>query len=288
MSTKKAMTTTGLNYLDRSWGKFVHSRKVWSLILLIFIFLVVVQGIKGTRISDYDNKRLFQYAYSNFKISDDKKILVVFDSGGWGNTPVEKANDFGSVINGVKKTLNDMGYSVVVVSYNRTKNGFLGKLNGLEEIIDSFKFQSNQLADQIEHFLKNRPKSDVVMIGLCTGGGFVNETMRKISYKFKSRVYAIEAGVPFWIDSTQSRNIIKLDNNGRDSLATGQLGVLTLSLLKAPERWFLAKIKGENISLPYTINAPGHKYSWKSPEVGPKIVSFLETKFAHSKKSKNK
>ena len=263
------------------------NRKVWlSLFFLIFIVLVffLTQGAKDINNFYSLNGNLFQSISSKFDSSNSKEVLVIFNSGGWGNTPIEKAKDFRPVVKGIQDTLNQWGYSSVVVSYNRTRNSLLGKVEESKEILGSFEFQSSELADQIEYFLRKNPKSKVIMAGLCMGGSFVNETMKKISHR--SRVYAIEAGVPFWIKRMQSENVLGLNNNDKDSLATGQLRALVISLLEAPERWILAKIRGESIPFSHAIQAPGHEYDWSSPEVGPKVVSFLESKLKPSQDKK--
>lgn len=226
------------------------------------------------------NGSLFYDISSKFNPPHSKKVLVIFNSGGWGNTPIEKAKDFEPVIKGIQNTLNQWGYSSVVISYNRTRNSLLGKIEGSKEIVDSFESQSGELASQIEYFLKKNPGSRVVMAGLCMGGDFVNETMKRISSK--SRVYTIEAGVPFWVKRVHSENVLGLNNNKRDTLATGQIGPLMLSLVEAPGRWVLARINGERMPFSRAIQAPGHKYDWSSPEVGPKVVSFLEGKLKPS------
>lgn len=38
-------------------------------------------------------------------------IIIIFNSGGWGNTPLEKAEDFGPIIEEIQKTLNKWGSS---------------------------------------------------------------------------------------------------------------------------------------------------------------------------------
>ncbi len=44
-------------------------------------------------------------------------VIIIFNSGGWGNTPLEKAEDFATIIRGIQETLNQWGYNSIVVSY---------------------------------------------------------------------------------------------------------------------------------------------------------------------------
>jgi hypothetical protein len=57
------------------------------------------------------------------------------------------------------------------------------------------------------------------------------------------------------------------------------VGVLVSTWVKAPFKWIFSRIKGQDLTFAQAIQAPGHEYSWPSPEVGPKISTFLEEQF---------
>ena len=69
----------------------------------------------------------------------DKEVVIVFNSGGWGNTPLNQADDFRPVIEGIQKTLKDLGYNSVVIPYERTKESFFGIIEGLKETFTLFQ-----------------------------------------------------------------------------------------------------------------------------------------------------
>jgi len=213
------------------------------------------------------------------EIASQSEIVIIFNSGGWGDTPLEKAKDFAPIIQGIQQTLNNWGMKSIVIPYQRTKNGFLGRITGAKEFFLSFRDEANELANKINLFLKENPQKRVIITGLSNGGAFAEKTMEKISDKVKDRVYSIEAGVPFWKKKIYSENILRLDNFGQDPLAKGELRVLFSTLIKTPFRWLLAKVKKENLSLSQAIHIPGHDYSWQSPKLRFKIISFLEQKF---------
>jgi len=206
-------------------------------------------------------------------------VIIIFNSGGWGNTPLEKAEDFAPIIEGIKETLKQWGYNSLVIPYTRTKDDFLGEITGVRDFLTSFKYSSEILAEKVEFLIENFRDKKIIMAGLSTGGALVNETMKRISGKAKDSVYAIAAGIPFWQDSFKSENILHLDNNGRDSLAAGDTKSLTFSLIKAPFKWISSKINGQNLSFSQSFHVPGHDYFWPSPEVGPQIITFLKNKF---------
>jgi hypothetical protein len=212
----------------------------------------------------------------------NEDIVIIFNSGGWGNTPPEKAKDLTPIIKGIEKSLSERGYKYKVIPYERTKYGFLAKMTGAREMLSYFRGQSDELAGRIKVFLEKNPDKKIIMVGLSNGASFVEKTMEKID-NFQSSVLAIEIGSPFWQKRNNSPNILHLDNGDKDSLTKGDLKILLPVLLKAPPKWLLAKITGENLSFSMAFSFPEHKYSWESPAVGYSINSFLDRKIRISK-----
>ncbi len=204
-------------------------------------------------------------------------VIIIFNSGGWGNTPLEKAKDFAPIIEGIEKTLKDWGYGSLVIPYIRTKDDFFGKITGARDFLSSFKSSSEILAEKVEFLAEQFPDKKIIMAGLSSGAVLVDETIEEISEN--SQVYAIEVGTPFWAETFESENILQLNNNGKDSLSVGEIKTLILSLVRAPFKWILAKANGEDLTFSQAVRVPGHEYFWDSPEVGPQIVTFLENKF---------
>ena len=208
----------------------------------------------------------------------NKDVIIVFNSGGWGDTPLEKAEDFAPVIEEIQKTLQGFGYNSIVIPFNRTKNTLTGKFSGAKDFLRYFESSSDILARDLEFLAEKFPNKKIIITGLSAGGALANETIERMSDKARNSVYAIAAGTPFWIKTPKSENVLQLDNNGKDSLVEGNTKSLLLALIKAPFQWVSSKIKGENITLSQAFYAPGHDYSWSSPEVGSRIVNFLENK----------
>ena len=206
-------------------------------------------------------------------------VIIIFNSGGWGDTPVEKAEDFTPIIKGMQQTLNEWGYNSVVIPYMRTKDNFWGRVTGAKEFFNSFRNSSKDLAEEVELLGKKFPDKKIIMAGLSSGGTFVTETYEKISGEVKDSVYAITVGTPFWEKPLESDNILQLDNNGKDTLSVGDVKSLLLSLIKTPFRWLFSEVSGYYLTFSEAFHAQGHDYSWSSSEVGSKIVSFLENNF---------
>jgi hypothetical protein len=206
-------------------------------------------------------------------------VIIIFNSGGWGNTSLEEAEDFEPIIKGIQKTLNGWGYNSLVIPYTRTKDGFFGKITGAKDFLSSFELSSNLLAEEIESLIEEMPDKKVIVTGLSAGGAFASETYEKISEETRGSIMVITAGTPFWVNVSGSENVLQLNNAGKDSLAEGKIKILLLSLLESPLKWLSAKIKGQDLAFSQVIQAPGHNYFWNTPEVGPEIVVFLKNRF---------
>ncbi len=218
----------------------------------------------------------------------NKDVIIIFNSGGWGNTPLDKAKDFAPVVEGIQQTLNQLGYNSIVLPYQRTRENLLGKISGAKEFFNSFSNSSQDLAAKIEALNKNFPDKKIILAGLSNGGDFVSETYRKLSFKVQNSVYAITAGTPFWADNFKSNNILQLNNNGKDSLVEGNVKPLLSTALAAPFKWFWAKLNEQNISFSQVFQINGHDYSWNSPKISSVIVSFLDSKLSRSKSADGK
>ena len=245
-------------------------RSVLILVLLGSLFFVFAPEVVP---ENYQFQELLNLAVQN-------DVIIIFNSGGWGNTPLEKAEDFTPIIEGIKKTLEDFGYNSLIIPYIRTENTLSGKIAGARDFLSSYNSSSKILAKKVEFLTENLPDKKIILTGLSAGGALVDETMGKI--EAKASVYAIEAGVPFWTPPSRhpynSENILQLNNSGKDSLSAGEIRTLLFTLIKAPVKWISSKISGQNLPFSQAFHAPGHDYLWDSPEVGSQIVTFLENK----------
>lgn len=210
-----------------------------------------------------------------------KRVIIVFNSGGWGYTPPQEANDFKSILSGIQETFEKMDYNPIVIPYKRTENSFLGKITGLKSLLSSFYSQSSALAEQLELHLVKNPEERIIITGLSNGAAFSNQIIEKIPQAEGSKILAVEVGTPFWEKPLQADNVLFLDNNGQDSLADRKVSNLLISLIKAPFRVISAKLCGTNISFARSIQVPGHEYTWESL-TGRQISQFLRENFDSS------
>ncbi len=207
----------------------------------------------------------------------DNDVIIIFNSGGWGDTPLEGAEDFYPIIEGIQQTLNDWGYKSIVIPYNRTRDTFWGKISSAREFFSFFDFSSGVLARELELVVENSPDKKIIITGLSNGAVFATETYKKISNEAKDSFCALSVGSPFWYQTSPSKDILQLKSR-TDTLVKGETQVLFSSLFKAPGRWLAAQLAGKNLTLGQALETPGHIYTWSSPEVRSEIVGFLEKK----------
>ncbi len=201
-------------------------------------------------------------------------VIILFNAGGWGNAPLGEVTDFTSILSGVQRTLSELGFTSTVIPYDRTPSGPSGKLFGLRELLNYFQYSSQIQVADVEAILSRFPSKYVTVIGLSNGGALTERTMA--SLEARPRVYGIAAGIPAWYHKYQMPNLLNLDNDGMDKLATGDAGAIVLAILKAPFKWIGAKITNRNISFARAVDVAGHSYYWSFSLVGPVIKDFLK------------
>jgi len=160
-----------------------------------------------------------------------------------------------------------------VIDFTRSEDNLLGKLAEFREIFTSFAFKGKILAGAIEFLTQNIPHLKVIVTGISSGAGYANEVMKLLSQK--DQVYALEAGLPFPYGEVETENILIL-NNEEDALAQGDKWQLACAYLSAPFKWIASKLRGEDKSLAWCVETPGHDYEWERPYVSPRIIAFLE------------
>ena len=227
------------------------SRILIGLLILLTFGFILWFGLflkPETTPGPADEKALLDTAAS-------KDVIIVFNSGGWGNTSREEAADFAPILAGIQETLAQSGFSSVVTPFVRTSSGLLAKMADFKDIIYSFKYSSEVLAGEVESVIDNYPDKQVIIAGLSNGGGLTQGAMKMLADK--PGVYGIVVGVPWWYGSFNSDSILRLDNNGKDTLAAGDYKLLALAVIEAPFKWILAKIQGQKLSFAWLSSIPG-------------------------------
>jgi hypothetical protein len=210
--------------------------------------------------------------------ASSKSVVIFFNGGGWGNTPLAEATDFTPILAGIQDSLMKLGYSSVIIPFERTPAGLTGKIEDVKDYLQSFKYSSQAMANEIQFVTDSFPGKQVLIAGFSNGGGLSDKTMKRLEGNLD--VNAIIAGVPRWYQNYNSDSILVLTNSGKDKLSAGNINALTRAVIEAPFKYVQAKIQHRPLNFARSIQIPGHEYLWSSPEVGPPIVNFLRKHFA--------
>ena len=210
-------------------------------------------------------------------LAASKDVVIYFNSGGWGNTPVEQATDFTPVLFGIQNTLTQLGYSSVIIPFVRATSGISGKVIDLKDFLVSFKYSGQALANEVNFIAGIYPGKKVIIVGYSNGGALTEKAMQGLGDN--TSVYAVVAGVPRWFQDFTSSRLLILTNNGRDRYSAGNIGALAVAFVEAPYKWLRAKIEHRPLNFARAIEIPGHQYPWVSGLVGPPIMAFIDTYF---------
>jgi hypothetical protein len=208
------------------------------------------------------------------------KVLIIFNPGGWGDTRIEDAQDFKHIMEGVQNSLKNENVSSDVVTYMRTGDGFWSKLDGFKEQVLYFKNQSKILSGEIEKYLSENKEKKIILAGLSNGAAFINSTMEKLPRSIRDRVLVIEVGTPFWSNPPKLKNVLALDNGGKDALSKGKIGDLAASVAEMPFRWANEKMTRKNVRFSQVIDIPGHQYDWNA--ISETVNEFLKNNGAYN------
>lgn len=221
----------------------------------------------------------------------DKDFLLIHNPGGWGSTPLEHCLEWErSIVEGVKSTIERLGYNSFVTQYFRSGRSWWAHLWDLREQFGFFfKGKSTKakiMATELKFISHHLDSLRVILVGASQGAAFGNTVMRQMGEL--RRVYSIELGMLF---AHMSRRVITehtlaIDSNGMvpDPMAHRDLSEGLKAYATAPFRWLKYLLQGKPKKFTDCINVPGHEYHWEYPEVRKRIENFLETRFGIKKK----
>lgn len=207
---------------------------------------------------------------TTYLAAKDKDIVIFFNSGGFGWTPVEDSVQGADLAAGVKSVLAGSGYRVLLLDYFRTAE----TLNGcLSELMAEAGFypKAKDLALRVEFLTEHIPGISVILAGHSNGSGICERVMRIL--KDNRQVYSVQLGPPAWNGSANSERSLVMRSNGAtpDAFSQGDIVTIIRANLEA-----LFGISQENPGkILFYIGAPGHDYHWQYPEVRSQVTDFL-------------
>lgn len=212
---------------------------------------------------------------ATYLAAKDKDIVIIFNSGGWGWTPIEASPYGPGLVSGIESELASLGYAVLFLDHLRTQEGWQVYINESVEMVTRYPSKAKDLAARVKFLTSHIPDLRVIITGESEGSLICDSVMSIL--KDNPQVYSIQLGPPFWDNSTISEKSLVLRSNGvvPDAFSQGDIFAVIRANLEA--LFGISQDNPGNILL--YIGAPGHDYRWEYPEVRSQITNFLRSNF---------
>lgn len=216
----------------------------------------------------------------------EKDFLLIHNPGGWGDTTLDELIWWEkSLVDGVTATIEQQGYSWLLVQYFRSGGRWWSHLRDMKK---QFSFhrkgkspEAKIMAAELRFITQHNPSLKLIMIGVSQGAAFGNAVMQQLEDVYQ--IYSIELGTffPYMPHRVLTERTLAIDSNGviPDPVANGNLKAGFKAYVTAPFRWLKYRLHGKPAKFTYCINVPGHDYSWEYPEVRRKVENFLNANF---------
>ena len=160
---------------------------------------------------------------ATYLAAKDKDVVIIFNSGGWGWTPIEEIPDGQVFVTGIESELAALGYSSLLLNHFRTAETLNGCLGELILATGLYPSKARDLAARVEFLTKHIPGISVILAGQSNGAGICESVMRIL--EDNQQVYSIQLGPPFWNDTIELDRSLILRSNGmvRDSFSQGHI-----------------------------------------------------------------
>ena len=208
---------------------------------------------------------------ATYLAAKDKDVVIIFNSGGWGWTPIEEIPDGQVFVTGIESELVALGYNSLLLNHFRTAETLNGCLSELILATGLYPSKARDLAARVEFLTKHIPGISVILAGQSNGAGICESVMRIL--KDNTQVYSIQLGPPFWDDTIELDRSLVLRSNGvfPDSFSQGDIFAIIRANIEA-----LFGISQENPGhILLYIGAPGHDYRWEYETVRSQVINFL-------------
>lgn len=229
-------------------------------------------GDAQEKYDDFVNQLLGAYLEAK-----DKDFVLLFNSGGWGWNVLENAPGWRSIFDGIESQLDNLGYTTLLLDYQRTGDTLQGRLNEVMEMLTGYSSKAEGLANRVEFLTDNIPDLKVIITGESNGTIICDAAMNILADN--PQVYSIQTGPPFWYTNTMLDRTLVMADNGTipDYFSRGDFLTLAWANLKA--LFGLSQPEDAPGTIGLYVKAPGHDYGWQYPKVHSEITNFLEQNF---------
>jgi hypothetical protein len=217
-----------------------------------------------------------------------KDFLIIHNPGGWGNRALEQCLQWErSVVTGINNTIEQLGYTSLLIQYFRSGRGWRERLWDLREQYKFFASKVKIMAAEVEFITRHLVNLKVILVGISQGAAFSNAVMQQLAGQ--QRVYSIEFGMffPHLSRRVVTERTLVLDSNGLvpDAVVRRDMLRVARAYFAAPLRWVLHLLRGRVVRFHYCVRLRGHIYEWGYPQVQQQVVDFLESNFNHANKA---
>jgi len=225
---------------------------------------------------DFVNQLLATYVEAR-----DKDFIVLFNSGGWGWNVLDSSPGWRSIFSGIKSELDELGYTSLLINYQRTGGTLRGRINEFVEMIAFYPSKAENLACRVEFLTEHIPDLRVIITGESSGAVLSDSTMNVLRYN--PNVYSIQTGPPFWHKNVMRDRTLLLNDNGivPDAFSEGDIPIMIWESLKASLG--LSRQEEDTGKILLVFRAPGHDYRWQYPKVYSQVTGLLEENFGFKK-----
>lgn len=224
-----------------------------------------------------------------YEQAEGKDFLVIHNPGGWGCSRFDRCLEWErSIVEGVKTTIDRLGYSSAMTQYFRAGDSFWAHFMDIREqariMVNGRYSKARILAAELCFITRHLDRVKIVMVGVSQGAGFSNAVMRQLGSR--EPIYSIELGMVFAQVPRRLSNdhTLAIDGNGvyRDPIVQRDLWAGAKAYAIAPLLWLRYQIARQPRRFTRCVVMPGHDYSWEYPGVREKIEDFLNSKFGNN------
>ena len=207
----------------------------------------------------------------------DKDFIIVFNPGGWGWSLLESCPGWYSIARGIQSELDSLGYTSLLLDYQRTANTLSGRLDEFLLMLNLQQSRVQGLAYRVDFLTNHIPSLRIILTGESNGTIISDQAMNML--KDNPQVYSIQTGPPFWHKNVTLDRTLLFTNNGvtPDSFSQGDLFTMVRASLQA---WLgFSRPEDSSGDILQFLQAPGHDYWWHYSGISSQISNFLEQNF---------
>ena len=208
--------------------------------------------------------------------ASDKDFIIIFNPGGWGWASLQDSSGWESIFDGIEAELDEMGYSSLLLNYQRTSESAQGYLSELMANISLYPPKAGDLALRVDFLTRHLPNIKIILTGESNGTIICDKVMRYL--KDNRQVYSIQTGPPFWYTTMTLARTLVMRSNGSvpDSFSQGNFFTIIRANLEA----LIGQAPASPGHIMLYVGSPGHEYGWQYYDVRSKITGFIKANFS--------